>query len=115
MEVAEKVLYVVHMLGLLAILSGWVLAWRSADLRLLVWGARVQLFVGLILVAVASAADDAPPNLWVALKLLVALGVVGCAEVAAQKKARSEAYAPLIHAAGALTLANVAIAFLVGH
>lgn len=115
MEVAEKVLYVVHMIGLLSILSGWIVAARNSDLRLMVWGARVQLFVGLILVAVASGAGDALPNLWVALKLLVALGVVGCAEVAAQRKARSEAYGMLVHAAGALTLVNVAIAFLVGH
>ena len=52
-------------------------------------------------------------NTKIGVKLLVAIAVVACAEIAAGKERRGEGARPqLVNAAGALALVNVAIAVL---
>ncbi len=115
MEVAEKVLYVVHMGGLLAILVGWVLAARRpANVEVMAWGARIQVLVGFVLVAVlASELSEERAAYWIPLKLLIALGVLTCAEIARARGKAGQPQPMLIHLAGVLTLVNVVVAFVV--
>lgn len=114
MNVAEKILYFAHMGGLLTILTGWLMAAKDGvETTVLAWGARIQLALGLILVAVTIGGDDPRSHLWMGLKLLVALGVVACAEMARVRAGKGTPQPALVHAAGALTLVNVAVAFAV--
>lgn len=91
MKLLNEIVVVVHLLGMAAIVGGW-LAVRH-DLRVvpsILWGARVQVFTGLVLAGIASMDKDDPPNnAKLAVKLLVALVVMALSEMtwAAQKKA----------------------------
>ena len=78
----------------------------------LVWGARAQLVTGLVLVGLAQAEDDDVNNTKIGVKLLVAVAVVACAEIAGAKERKGQPRPQLVNAAGALALLNVAIAVL---
>lgn len=111
METLRLILYVVHLVALLAIVAGALIPagpWRLAQ----VWGARVQLLVGLALVAVIEMGDLGTLNhTKIAVKLLVALAVVALAEIAAGKGKRGEDGRTLALAAAALAVLNAVIAF----
>ena len=54
-----------------------------------------------------------PNNAKIGVKLLVAIAVVACAEIAAAKERKGDGARPqLVHAAGALALLNVLVAVL---
>ncbi|HYN65974.1 MAG TPA: hypothetical protein VES93_03735 [Ornithinibacter sp.] len=113
MEILEHLFVLAHLLGMAAIIGSAVFVARGAATPALVWGARAQLVTGLILVGLAQAEDDAVNNTKIAVKLLVAVAVVACAEIAAAKERKGEGARPqLVNAAGALALLNVAVAVL---
>ncbi len=51
-------------------------------------------------------------NTKIGVKLLVAVAVVACAEIAAAKERKGQSHPQLVNAAGALALLNVAVAVL---
>ncbi|MEO3936168.1 hypothetical protein V3N99_05330 [Dermatophilaceae bacterium Soc4.6] len=139
MSVATNLVLVLHLLGMAAILGGWFATRSSPRLHpAVLWGARAQLVTGLVLVGLVEAANDPtdPPNHpKIGVKLLVALGVLACVEIAnaRQKRAGLEVSpgaatgvatgatatttmaavaAPLVQAAAGLTLLNVLVAVL---
>lgn len=97
-----------------SIVSGWVANYLGAarGLELLVWGARVQLILGLILVALAELNREDLSYAKVGVKLVVALAVVACAEIANAKSRKGESQSGLLNAALALTVLNVCVAVL---
>ena len=64
-------------------------------------GARAQLVTGLVLVGLAETGDEELNNTKVGVKLLVAVAVAACAEVAAAKERKKQGPRPqLVTAAG---------------
>lgn len=113
MHTAIEALAGVHMLVAAALLVGWVLhRTRGSGLTLFVWSARVQLLLGLVLVGLNEAGGESLDNAKIAVKLLVALGVVACAEIASARARRGEPTAPLVDIGGALVVVNILVAFL---
>lgn len=138
MKFLNEVVVVLHLLGMGAIVGGWLATRTQGRISAAVlWGARAQVATGLVLVAFAEMDKDDPPNhLKIGVKLGIAVAVMACAELGAirQRKlamtastpssvtgpaARTAAPAPapggvasLADAAFWLTVLNVCIAVL---
>ncbi len=113
MDVVINVFVVLHLLGMAAIVGGWI-AHRTGATTLppIVWGARAQIVSGLVLVGLNEAAKDPLNHVKVGVKLLVAIAVAACAEIAAGRAKRNQPNGQLLDAAGLLAILNVAIAVL---
>lgn len=114
METTIAALAGIHML-IAAVIVGCALVTRYGGRDLytpLVWSARIQLLLGLVLVGLNEADDQDLNHMKVGVKLLVAIGVVACVEIANARQKRGEPKLQLVDAAGALTLINVLVAFL---
>ena len=113
MEILEHLFVLAHLLGMAAVVGSAVFVARGVATPALVWGARAQLVTGLVLVGLNEMADEELNNTKVAVKLLVSIAVVACAEIAASKERNGQGARPqLVTAAGALALLNTAIAVL---
>ncbi len=108
-----QILGIVHIAVAALIVAGFVLSLMNKGVSsVMVWSARVQLLLGLALVGIAEMGDVLALNhMWVGVKLLVALGVVACTEIAARRSARGEAKPVLLYVAVALTLVNIVYAY----
>lgn len=111
MDLLKAVVLVLHLLGLLAIV-GSVVVRRGVPTPALVWGARAQILTGLVLVGINEAGDGDVNHVKIGVKLLVALAVAACAEIAAGRQRRGEGRPALVHAAGALAVVNTLVAVL---
>lgn len=111
MEALRLVLYILHMIAMVAIVAGAVVPAHPGRL-VMVWAARVQLLIGLALVGVIEMDDGSLNHTKIAIKLLVALAVVAFAEIANAKFKRQEPSHVFAYVAAALTLVNTAVAFL---
>ncbi|KGN37347.1 hypothetical protein [Knoellia subterranea] len=111
MDALKVVFVVLHLLGLLAIV-GSVVVRRGVPTPWLVWGARAQIITGLVLVGINEAGDGDVNHTKIGVKLLVALAVAACAEIAAGRERRGQGEPRLVHAAGALAIINALIATL---
>lgn len=120
MDLLYNLFVVTHMLGLAALVGGYLVAVSRSgeDLvpgTVMVWGARLQLITGLILTGLASGAMDDMEvnNTKIAVKLVVALAVVALTEIAAGRARRGQPVAAgMVHGAGALAIINVLVASL---
>ncbi len=113
MDFLVHLFVVAHLLGMAAIVGSAVFVARGAVTPALVWGARAQLVTGIILVGLVQMNEEEVDNTKIGVKLLVAVAVVACAEIAAAKERKGEGARPqLVHAAGALALLDVLIAVL---
>ncbi|HYO86572.1 MAG TPA: hypothetical protein VES01_08985 [Dermatophilaceae bacterium] len=108
------VLGILHWVGVAAILIGYALSVRrGAAGPVLVWAARAQLVLGMLLFAVVSGAGTERSNLgWLGLKFVISLTVVGLCEVGSARARQGDSQPALVHAAAGLTLTNVIIASL---
>jgi hypothetical protein len=116
MDVLHKVLVVLHLLGMAAVVGGWI-AVRSARTvtPVVLWGARAQLITGLLLVALASMdkTDDwAVNSTKIAVKLVISIVVVAAAEVGAARSRRGQDAGTLLDVAGGAAVVNVLVAAL---
>ncbi|MCH8628151.1 hypothetical protein MM440_10270 [Arsenicicoccus piscis] len=111
-------LVMVHYVTLALLLFGFLqsLPVKKA-LPVLVWGARLQLLSGLALAAAGSMAtgDQKVGGMFIGVKLIIMLVVVGLVEVSAAKGKRDEQSAALLYAAGVLALVNVVVAYALPH
>jgi uncharacterized membrane protein len=111
MDVVKDLLVFLHLVGMAAIVGGWLVVRNEPRIVApIVWGARAQIVTGLLLVGIAEALDDPVNNPKVGVKLVVALAVVACAEIANARQKRGEPNPTLVHAAGALAVLNTAVA-----
>ena len=112
MELVTDLVVVLHLLGLAAIIGSAVFVARGVVTPALVWGARAQIVTGLVLVGLAEMGDDPVNHTKVGVKLLVALAVAACAEIAAGRERRGQGRPELVHAAGGLAVLNTMVAVL---
>ena len=104
---------VFHFLGLAAIIGGWIARRYGADAwSPLVWGARLQIITGLLLVGLHEMGDGELNHMKIGVKLLVAIAVAACAEIAAAKAKKGELKPALVDAAAGLTVLNIMVAAL---
>ena len=113
MELVIRLFVVLHLLGMAAILGGWIAARAgSTSFAPLVWGARAQVVTGLLLVGLNEMNDESLIHAKVAVKLLVAIAVAACAEIAAARARKGEPKPALVDAAAGLTVRNVLVVVL---
>jgi hypothetical protein len=114
MEIFIGIVVVLHFLGMASIAAGWLANYLGAarGLDVLVWGARVQLVLGLILVGLVQANKEDLSWAKIGTKLVVALAVVGFAEAANARARKGQALPALTNASFGLMLLNVCVAVL---
>ena len=76
------------------------------------WGARIQLLLGLGLTGLAEAGDDPVNHAKIGTKLVIMIAVLACAEIGNAKSKRGENGTTLAWVAAGLAIVNAAIAFL---
>lgn len=100
-----------HWLGVAAILGGYFLSLQTQVAHpLMVWGARLQLLLGLLLVGLAEMQDLTIDHMAVGIKLLIGLGVVALCEMSRIRSARGKGQPALVHAAFVLGCINFFVA-----
>lgn len=113
MHVIYLLLVAAHLVGMAVLVGGWVaVAVESVTPKIMVWGARLQLVSGLLLVGLweMGARDGSPDHVKIAVKLLIALAVVAAAEIGAGRLRRGAEPKALLNTAGVLALVNVLVA-----
>lgn len=114
MDFVYNLLVALHLLGMAAIVGGWI-AVRSGRTVIapIVWGARAQLLTGLALVGIASAIKDdehTVNNAKIAVKLVIAIGVLAAAEIGAARGRKGKDTGNLLDVAGGGAVVNVLVA-----
>ncbi|MGL4175263.1 MAG: hypothetical protein ACRCSN_04225 [Dermatophilaceae bacterium] len=113
MELVQNLVVLAHLLGMAAIVGSAVFVARDRVTPALVWGSRMQVLTGIVLVGLAEALDDDVDHVKVGVKLVVGIAVAGCAEVAAGRSRRGAgSVVPLVRAAAGLALLATAVAVL---
>jgi hypothetical protein len=111
MDFVKDLFVFLHLLGVAAIVGSALFVARGRVTPALLWGARLQVLVGLVLVGIDEAGDDPVNHAKIGVKLVVALAVVACAEIAGAAERKGAASRPnLVLAAGLLGLLNTAVA-----
>jgi hypothetical protein len=114
MDFVYNLIVALHLLGMAAIVGGWI-AVRSGRTVIapIVWGARAQLVTGLALVGIASAIKDdehTVNNAKIAVKLVIALGVLAAAEIGAARGRKGKDTVSLLDVACGGAVVNVLVA-----
>ncbi|WP_377644312.1 hypothetical protein [Oryzobacter terrae] len=113
MDLVHHLLVLLHLLGMAAVVGSAVFVARGRVTPALLWGARAQVLTGLLLVGLLEAGDEPVNHPKVGVKLVVAIAVAACAEIAAGRSRRGAGeQVTLVHAAGALAVLNTAVAVL---
>lgn len=119
MQTLYDLFVVAHLLGMAALVGGYLVVATRRDAAVvpngvMVWGARLQVVTGLLLVGLAEAALDGDvDHVKIGVKLVVALVVAALVEIASARGRRGAGVAPgMVHAAGALGIVNVLVAAL---
>lgn len=113
MDTLYELLAVIHLLGMAALVGGWLVSLRANVMNtVMVWGARIQLLTGVLLVGVAEMGDGELDHVKVGVKLVIAVIVAGLVEAAAAKERRGEEAPSLRNSAGGLAVLNVLVASL---
>ena len=116
MDLVYNLLVVLHLLGMAAVVGGWI-AVRSGRTVIapVVWGARAQIVTGILLVGIASAIKDdehTVNNTKIAVKLVIALVVAATAEIGHARSKRGEDAGTLLDVSGSAAVVNVGVAAL---
>ncbi|WP_098460280.1 hypothetical protein [Propionicimonas paludicola] len=105
---------VLHFLGMAAILGGWLALRLGATkgITVLVWAARAQLLIGLALVALLEIVSADLNMAKIAVKLVVALAAVACAEIANVRQGKGTPAPRLVDLAAVFAVLNVLVAVM---
>ncbi len=114
MSLLYDVVVVLHLLGMAALVGGWMTQVRAGADRTVtatvLYGAATQVVTGLVLVGIASTiGDQAVDNVKMAVKLVLALIVL---VLAGANRRRSSVTGGAYGLIGGLAVLNVAIAVL---
>jgi hypothetical protein len=116
MNVVYDLVVVLHLLGMAALVGGWLATTRGfGATEVMVWGARAQVLTGLVLVGLAESVDslDKDPDMAkIGVKLVVAIAAAACIEIGRGRTRRGGDAKGLVTAAGALGVLNVLVAVL---
>jgi hypothetical protein len=108
MDIVKTIFGFIHILGLAALIGGAFVQWNAATKQAsptMIWGARVQLITGIILLALVEMTEQNVHHLKFAVKLGVMFVIVGILE--SSRKSLSNAG---FQAAMGLSILNVALA-----
>lgn len=114
MEIVYNIVVVTHLLGMAAVVGGYAAGQPHVN-EVMVWGARLQIITGLVLVGLAESIDSLDKDLnmvKVGVKLVVAVLVAAFAEMGHADAKRGKQVPWMTHAAGGLAVLNVLIAVL---
>lgn len=116
MDFVYNLLVALHLLGMAAIVGGWLVSRGSGGVpSVVVWGARAQVVTGLVLVALAETAlkDELTLNhTKIGVKLVLALVVAAMAEIGAARARRGESSSTQLDVAGGGAVVAVLVAAL---
>ncbi|RVW02822.1 hypothetical protein [Rhodococcus xishaensis] len=116
MSVLYNIFVAVHLLGMAAIVGGYLSVLNAPRIsEVMVWGARIQLLSGLVIVGMGesiASLDKDYDNAKIGVKLLIALAVVAVAEIGRARQKRGEGNPNLAHVVGGLAIVNTLIAVL---
>jgi cytochrome bd-type quinol oxidase subunit 2 len=116
-EILFKILVVLHFVGLASLLGGFLVQMSTRPRVInnaMLHGVLTQVVTGIAMVGIVSAKlleDETVDNSKIAIKLLIALFVLGAVLLGRRKPAEEQQ--PYWAAAGALTLVNVIVAVFV--
>lgn len=112
MAATYTVLALAHWVGLALIVVGYVLSvTRTSISEVMVWGARIQLLIGLALVAIGEIGQVADfDHAKIGTKLGLALGVVAFAEISRSRSLAGRGNLLFTHIAAGLAVANTIVA-----
>ena len=106
----------VHLTGMAILVGAFILHMRSKEnfpFRIMVWGASIQLVTCTLLVGLAYMGDEAPDNLKITIKTVLATGALIAAILGAKRQSRGEKKLhPFFHTAGGFAVINLIIAVL---
>lgn len=117
MEILFKILVVLHFIGLASLLGGFLVQMSTRPRVInnaMLHGVLTQVVTGIAMVGIISAKlleDETVDNSKIAVKLLIALFVLGAVLLGRRKPAEEQQ--PYWAAAGALTIVNVVVAVFV--
>lgn len=106
----------VHLTGMAILVGAFIANMRAKSnfpFTLMVWGASIQLVTGTLLVGLAYMGDDAPDNLKITIKSILAAGALVAAILGHKRQKSGESkLQPFFHAAGGFAFINLIIAVL---
>ncbi len=116
MDLLHKILLALHLLGMAAVVGGWIAIRAGRTVTpVVLWGARAQIVTGLLLVGLAesSSTDDfTVNNAKIGVKLVLALVVVVAAEIGSAHSKRGQDAGTLLDVAGLGGVAATLVAAL---
>ena len=114
--VINEAFVLVHLVGMAILVGSFILKMRAKSdypFTLMIWGASIQLVTGTILVGLTYMSGDAPDNLKITVKFLLAAGALVAAILGSSRQKKGEAkLQPFFHAAGGLAFISLIIAVL---
>lgn len=117
MDIVISIVLILHFIGLAGIIGGWLSTIKAPHVnKAILHGAILQVVTGILLTGLREMQDGADPmnHMKIGIKLVIALVVLVVAIMGVRKEAAAQgSTATLAHIAGALGIANVAIAVLV--
>ncbi|MBK8868160.1 MAG: hypothetical protein IPN45_08925 [Actinomycetales bacterium] len=101
MGVINEIVVVFHLLSMAAIVGGWLAAGRQGRIvPSMVWGGRLTVVTGLILVAIAEMIKT-PNHMKIGVKFGIALAVLGLGEIANSRQRKLAIEQPALVGGGA--------------
>jgi len=113
MGILFSIVLALHFIGLAAIVGSFLVQMRRKkdfELHTMLGGAITQVLSGIALVGIAEATDHDLIYAKIAVKLILALVVLGTAIAAVVVQKKGGRVQPFFHAAGGLALVNILVA-----
>lgn len=108
MDILKNSFEFIHFLGLAALIGGAFVQWNAAVKQAsptMLWGARVQLITGIILLALVEMTEKQVQHAKFAVKLVVLIAILGILESSRRRGLSSNGY----WASLGLSVLNVAL------
>lgn len=116
MDIAIKLVLILHFIGLAGIIGGWVATVKAPQVnKAILHGSIIQVVTGILLVGLREMQDEVEINhMKIGIKLAIALVIMVVAIIGTKKESKVPGSSgTLAMTAGLLAIVNVAIAVLV--
>ena len=115
MEIAIKIVLILHFIGLAGIIGGWIATVKAPQInKAILHGSILQVVTGILLVGLNQMNDADLNHMKIGIKLLIALVILVVAIVGTKKEAKAPGSSgSLATIAGLLAIVNVVIAVVV--
>lgn len=115
MDIAIKIVLVLHLIGLAGIIGGWIATVKAPAVnKAILHGSILQVVTGLLLVGLQEMNDGEVNHMKIGIKLVIAIIILVLAIVGTKKESKAPGTTGnLALAAGLLAIVNVIIAVFV--